>query len=311
LAIAAVVAGCGVVPGAAQAAAGDTFSCRASALRVSTLINLEPFVANPQNAPCASDSSALVPPTSLGPVTVSVLSAKTTNAYGASASAASSVATVRITLTPLGLLPLNITVIDAEILSTTAAVSCVKGYPVFDSSSTIAKLTINGQQVINLNQPGSIGLLLATVYLNENVSGPNSVTRRALRISAPLLSLNVVVAESSAGFTGNPCVQAPPPQCSDGKDNDGDKKIDYPADPGCVNPDDNDEYNKPQCSDGQDNDGDKKADYPNDPGCMSANDDDEYNKPACSDGKDNDGDKMSDYPADPGCTSKSDDDEKG
>ncbi|MFA6495465.1 MAG: PKD domain-containing protein, partial [Candidatus Paceibacterota bacterium] len=30
-------------------------------------------------------------------------------------------------------------------------------------------------------------------------------------------------------------------QCSDGKDNDGDNKIDFPADPGCSSPDDNDE----------------------------------------------------------------------
>lgn len=35
------------------------------------------------------------------------------------------------------------------------------------------------------------------------------------------------------------------PQCRDGKDNDGDGKIDYPADPGCDNSDDNDENQKP------------------------------------------------------------------
>jgi parallel beta-helix repeat protein len=33
----------------------------------------------------------------------------------------------------------------------------------------------------------------------------------------------------------------PPPQCSDGIDNDGDGKVDYPEDPGCTSPDDDDE----------------------------------------------------------------------
>lgn len=35
----------------------------------------------------------------------------------------------------------------------------------------------------------------------------------------------------------------------------------------------------PQCSDGDDNDGDGKVDFPNDPGCTSASDNDEYNAP--------------------------------
>ncbi|MCX6780050.1 MAG: fibronectin type III domain-containing protein, partial [Candidatus Magasanikbacteria bacterium] len=36
------------------------------------------------------------------------------------------------------------------------------------------------------------------------------------------------------------------PACSDGSDNDGDGKIDYPADPGCTSISDNDEYNPPE-----------------------------------------------------------------
>ena len=63
--------------------------------------------------------------------------------------------------------------------------------------------------------------------------------------------------------------------CSDGKDNDGDGKTDYPADPGCTSADDNDETDPPQCSDGKDNDGDGLIDHPNDKGCESASDDDE------------------------------------
>lgn len=65
---------------------------------------------------------------------------------------------------------------------------------------------------------------------------------------------------------GTPTPTPTAPQCSDAKDNDGDGKIDYPADLGCESPADNDENDKPECSDGRDNDGDGKIDD-KDPGC--------------------------------------------
>ena len=43
-------------------------------------------------------------------------------------------------------------------------------------------------------------------------------------------------------------------ECSDRKDNDGDGEIDYPYDPGCDSPEDDDEYN-PRCGDGNCDDG--------------------------------------------------------
>ncbi len=80
------------------------------------------------------------------------------------------------------------------------------------------------------------------------------------------------------------------PQCSDGRDNDGDGKIDYPNDPGCFSPQEDSEVDDcptgpqcPQCSDGIDNDGNGLIDDPNDPGCSSAADDEEFteNPVAC------------------------------
>lgn len=69
------------------------------------------------------------------------------------------------------------------------------------------------------------------------------------------------------------------PKCSDGIDNDGDGKVDYPADPGCVVPQQDDEVddcpsgpNCPQCSNGVDDDGNGLTDYPNDSGCTAASD---------------------------------------
>lgn len=97
----------------------------------------------------------------------------------------------------------------------------------------------------------------------------------------------------------------PPPQCSDGIDNDGDGNVDYPNDPACTGPDDDDEGGggSTQCSDGIDNDGDGDADYPEDSGCSGPGDDDETDAtPQCSDGIDNDNDGLADE-EDPGCTS--------
>ena len=62
-------------------------------------------------------------------------------------------------------------------------------------------------------------------------------------------------------------------QCSDGKDNDGDGKIDWPQDNGCYSPEDPTEDTV--CSDGIDNDSDGTIDFPADAGCVSIEDDNE------------------------------------
>ncbi len=101
-----------------------------------------------------------------------------------------------------------------------------------------------------------------------------------------------------------------PFQCSDGRDNDGDGLTDFPQDPGCVNAQDNDEFNAPQCQDGIDNDQDGVTDYPNDFSCSSPTDNDETNpKAACQDGLDNDNDGRVDFPQDVGCVNNQDNDE--
>ncbi|MBI2096856.1 MAG: hypothetical protein HYT40_01730 [Candidatus Sungbacteria bacterium] len=62
-------------------------------------------------------------------------------------------------------------------------------------------------------------------------------------------STDVVVESNNAnncnGATTGVFIVAPKPQCSDSIDNDGDGKIDYPADPGCVSPEDNNELDNP------------------------------------------------------------------
>jgi hypothetical protein len=79
-----------------------------------------------------------------------------------------------------------------------------------------------------------------------------------------------------AGTPGSRVCTAATAACSDGTDNDGDTKMDYPADPGCTSTLDNDETDTcpgagcPACSDGADNDSDGSMDYPADTRCGSA-----------------------------------------
>ena len=104
------------------------------------------------------------------------------------------------------------------------------------------------------------------------------------------------------------------PECSDSVDNDNDGLIDFPSDPGCTSPADDDEFDfsLPQCSDVIDNDFDGLIDFPSDPGCTDANDDDETDSlpRQCSDGIDNDSDGLVDFPNDPGCSDSGDNDER-
>lgn len=83
------------------------------------------------------------------------------------------------------------------------------------------------------------------------------------------------------GADGETCQR---PECNDNRDFDGDGLDDFPDDPGCDSPQDNDESDNcpngascPQCADGVDNNDaeDTRVDYPADLGCSSASDDSE------------------------------------
>src|SRR5215210_380647 len=134
---------------------------------------------------------------------------------------------------------------------------------------------------------------------------------------ALLVSVLAVVVVSSCGGNQNNDDFADA-ACSDGIDNDGDGKIDFPDDPGCVGPNDDTENSptSPQCDDGRDNDGDGKIDYPNDPGCFAPQSDSEEDDcpdgpfcPQCGNGRDDDMNGVADYPLDPGCESAADNSE--
>jgi hypothetical protein len=107
--------------------------------------------------------------------------------------------------------------------------------------------------------------------------------------------------------------EAPRPACSNDLDDDADGRADFPADPGCTARIDDSEAD-PECSDRRDNDRDGRTDFPADPGCVSEVDTDEVDParlPACADGRDNDGDGRVDFPADPQCYAAAQDEEGG
>jgi hypothetical protein len=260
------------------------FSCTASVLRVTLLgSTIEPIVANPDDSPCADDSTGLVGPLAIGPLSINGVLIAGTKASKTGGHAESSVLKAAIGVGPV------IPAVTADVLTSSTDVTCKNGRPTFSSSGDVVNVRI-GTLVIQIpaNQ-GAVVLdipLVGTLYLNEVVTTPTSITRRALRLHTQLLNtqlLDVVVAESKSDISGKPCkALAPPPphstQCSDGIDNDGDKKVDN-KDPGCksgpggsYNPKDDDERDTPppppQCYDGKDNDGDKTIDR-SDPQCHS------------------------------------------
>lgn len=320
----------------------DRFTCRASVVRTEGFaeepvnLNQEEGVANEQNDPCETDSDPVL--NALNPliigddlVVVRALYAETTNEE-------------RFSRAQAGVVETTITVqghtIVAEALTSEARAQCGPGAakPELTGESTLLRLTIDGQEIepIDTHQHYSVDGITVHVNHQEKTASKDKITQRALFVETP--AGDVIVAEAIADFRGNPCKTdgngngngngggpgdgdngGEPgdgdgaPECSDEVDNDGDGFIDYPNDPGCTSPQDDDETDPaaPQCSDGIDNDGDGFIDYPSDPGCENRDDDDETDNdaPECSDGVDNDGDGTIDFPADSGCESPADDDE--
>ncbi len=87
--------------------------------------------------------------------------------------------------------------------------------------------------------------------------------------------------------------------CANEVDDDLDGLIDYPAEPGCASPADDDEEDpaiSAACSNGLDDDGDGRLDYPQDENCAAAGD--AVEGPDCADDEDNDGDGTTDFDRD-------------
>lgn len=293
------------IPGVAAAARpdGSDFACRAAGLRVGLLggalgAPVEAIVANSPGRPCTTQSNNTVPAQSVGGLAGAQAALSDTNQTPADISQAppgegqGAAATSRIADLSVGSgNPLNpLAAVNAQVLNSAAAIQCRSGQPSILTSGNVVGLTVLGIP-INIPDPTKVNQTiplgsLGSIVLNEEQRTATSVIRRALHITINGVA-DVVVAESVVGFSGNPCAAAAAtkPQCSDGRDNDGDGKIDA-ADPGChsdsnpnnpksYNANDNSEADQPQCSNGRDDDGDGLIDYPKDRGCSSARDNSE------------------------------------
>ena len=138
-------------------------------------------------------------------------------------------------------------------------------------------------------------------------SGPSSEGIWRLRLN-PLLGVNAPCGEPGdwACGEGLQCVASPDGVnrclrsiCDNGIDDDDDGIVDFPDEPGCTAPSDNDETDPavlPQCANGEDDDEDGTIDFGGDLGCDFAADD--YEGPDCADGVDNDGDGLIDFDRD-------------
>jgi hypothetical protein len=63
----------------------------------------------------------------------------------------------------------------------------------------VTRVVINGGAPITTTAPQTINLGLVTIYLNRTILGPgDTITRRALEVSAPALGTDVVAGEAIA-----------------------------------------------------------------------------------------------------------------
>jgi hypothetical protein len=191
----------------ARAEAADAFLCRASLARTGIAgIVAEPRVANSVSDPCVAQESSIVPATMVGPV--GVLVGETTTYSGRRSGAAfASIAQIPVFLpsTPVFVGP----------GTTSAIVSCSGTTPHVEGFSDVsfigagpALLSVTRGQPVDRAMPGIGVLHLNYVHTNTDTDGATVIVRALwLETSGTLHSTlgDVVVAESVAGYRGNPC----------------------------------------------------------------------------------------------------------
>ncbi len=191
----------------------DAYSCRASALRVSAgnpAVASEPQIANAPGSPCADGTSSGMQPPGAAGVSGSVLDARTVadpdGVEGAQAEASASRAVIK-----LGALKLEVGMVEAV---ATASCDHASGKPVLTSSSTVARLSVNGGPPLTIREPLTLPLGPLTLYLNRTILVGGVITQRALELSAPefapLDGAGVVLAEAVAGAENCARLSRPP-----------------------------------------------------------------------------------------------------
>lgn len=138
--------------------------------------------------------------------------------------------------------------VSADVVHSEALVACQDGNATVVGGGQVVGLGVLGMSLTDtvdgtLNQVIDLGdtvlsTLGATLVVNEVIQTANGVDVNALRLTIPGL-LEVILAHTEVSDVT--CGPTDLPECSDGIDNDGDRKVDFPADPGCADAQDDDE----------------------------------------------------------------------
>ena len=181
-------------------------------LRVTAPIvgTIEPvFVQNTAGQPCTNKSAALVAPIGIpGVLLLSVGQAAAQVSGNVNHPNPSGVLVAGLNVGVPG-----VAVISAGVISSTAsALQCNGPFgqptsrPTLTSGGAIVNLTIGGSTTPVINTPVDIPLPpLAVLSLNKTTTTASEITRQALSLTVPLLGISVVIAETKAGWLGNPC----------------------------------------------------------------------------------------------------------
>ncbi|MDQ3370082.1 MAG: hypothetical protein M3680_32090 [Myxococcota bacterium] len=159
----------------------------------------------------------------------------------------------------------------------------------FDTATVLFNSTCGGAAIkcsdpLNMNV---LNLAAGTYYFVVDGYSANAKGAYTINVSGKIASgqsceVPLAVAGALTCGTGLACKgtagsrTCQPAQCGDGIDNNGDSKIDYPADPGCTSTSDDTETTVcpgagcPVCSNGLDDDMDGLVDYPADTSCVAA-----------------------------------------
>jgi len=223
----AIAVGISALLTASQAIAATTtttpFGCRASSARVTlgSSTVLEPLIANPKTAPCATDqhglSSVNVTQTSNSFLNAGPAAVFTESVYSPGGSVAPGAAAVS------DIQGVTIPTVSGEIsivgpVESNASYACVNGALTSSAGSTLDVLYINGQKM-TLPSPGSPTTIQlgggSYIAVNEKITTGNSITERVLDVHLQGLA-SVVVGEAEVTLTrSDPCAgtnsNTPPP----------------------------------------------------------------------------------------------------
>ena len=186
----------------AGGAASDSFTCRASVLKLG---NFEPYRANAPNDPCIADEEGLSGRRYVGNglAVEGITSARTERRGGAPTnrvvSGHSEVGDLewRRAGKP--------SLIHARAVTSYARVDCSTGSPIITSNSHITGLEVNGHTITAGSHPMQLNLGAGTLYLNRTIQRPNEVIVRPIEFDRSDGTTYLKVAESRAGRIGNPC----------------------------------------------------------------------------------------------------------